>query len=561
MRALVLCGRLDERRRRLLDTLIRDAAETHVARPGDPIPDPRQFQAVLLDGSPSSWGPGLPAALAASVEAGTSLVVIGWAPASGDGAWSDLLGAAGGEALPSGEVFARVAAGASALGTRLPREFAVVDRFLPLEPGSASDVVLEVRVGLRDRAAVVETLRGRGRVLVAGLGASDRALAAPDFAQLIRRALRPRSASRASEVGGRNLGVGVVGYGPLGGMGYHHGLGAGATPGLELVAVVDPDLDRRKAAQSDFPGIRAYASVDDLTKDDDVELAFVATPPVHHARLTLALLRAGKHVACEKPLCLTLAEADGLLAAAAASRRVLTVHQNRRWDPDFVAVRRAVDCGLLGELFSVETFVGGFAHPCQTWHSEVSVSGGAVYDWGAHHVDWILQLLAGPPRRVQAQGHKRVWHDVTNLDQVRVRFRWADGREAEFVHSDIAAVRRPKFYIQGTAGTLVGHYRPLVFERIEPGRGYVGEPAHHAEAPVELTLARYESGYGVTETRLPPAPDQPFAFHRNLADHLHLDEPLAVTPQSIREVVAVLEAAERSCAQGGAPVTLDLRGG
>ena len=144
---------------------------------------------------------------------------------------------------------------------------------------------------------------------------------------------------------------------------------------------------------------------------------------------------------------------------------------------------------------------------------------------------------------------------------MRVGFRWPDGREAEFVHSDIAAVRRPKFYIQGTAGTLVAHYRPLVFERIEPGRGYVGERAHYAEAPAELTLARYESGYGVTETRLPPAPEQPFAFHRNLADHLHLDEPLAVTAQSVREVVCVLEAAERSGARGGAPVTLDLGGG
>ena len=558
MRALVLSERLDERRRALLDSLIRDVALAHTARPGDPLPDPRDFGAVLVDGPPLAWGPGLPAALAATVEAGASLVVIGWAPAPGEEAWAELLGATGDGALPDGEVFARVAGSTSPLGERLPREFAVVDRFVPLLPLRSATIVLEVRVGLRDRAAALETTRGRGRVLVSGLGRDDRALGAPALVQLIRRALRPLGTSGA---GGRNLGVGIVGYGALGGMGYHHGLATGATPGLELVAVVDPDLDRRKAAQTDFPGIRAYASVDELAKDDDVELAFVATPPVHHVALTLTLLQAGKHVACEKPLFLTLAEADRLIVAAVAARRILTVHQNRRWDADFVAVRRAVDGGLLGELFSVETFVGGFAHPCRTWHSEMSVSGGAVYDWGAHHVDWILQLLGGPPSLVQAHGHKRVWHDVTNLDQVRVGFRWPDGREAEFVHSDIAAVRRPKFYIQGTAGTLVAHYRPLVFERIEPGRGYVGERAHYAEAPAELTLARYESGYGVTETRLPPAPEQPFAFHRNLADHLHLDEPLAVTAQSVREVVAVLEAAERSGARGGAPVTLDLGGG
>jgi predicted dehydrogenase len=343
-------------------------------------------------------------------------------------------------------------------------------------------------------------------------------------------------------------------------MGYHHGLGVTRTDGIELVAVVDPNVERRKAAETDFPGVRAYASVSDLVSDEDVEVALVATPPAHHVTLTLALLRAGKHVACEKPLCLTVAEADQIIATAAASRRMLTVHQNRRWDPDFVALRRAVTAGLLGEIFNVETFVGGYAHPCRTWHSDTAVSGGAGYDWGSHHVDWILQLLGGLPRLVQAHGHKRVWHDVTNHDQIRVRMTWADGREAEFLQSDIAAVRRPKFYVQGTAGTLVGTYRTITLEAIEPGRGYVATQAHHAEAPAELVLARYESGYGISETRLPPALEQPYAFHRNLADHLHLGEPLAVTPASVRRVIAVLEAAQRSSTRGGEAVVLDGNG-
>jgi predicted dehydrogenase len=303
--------------------------------------------------------------------------------------------------------------------------------------------------------------------------------------------------------------------------------------------------------------VRTYASVAELAGDDDVEMALVATPPALHATLALSLLRAGKHVACEKPLCLTVAEADQIIGTAHEHARSLTVHQNRRWDPDFVAVRRAVAAGLLGEIFNVETFVGGYAHPCRTWHSDTGMSGGASYDWGSHHVDWVLQLMSGAPCLVQAHGHKRVWHDVTNHDQIRIRMSWVDGREAEFLQSDIAAVRRPKFYVQGTAGTLVGTYRPVTFEAIEPGRGYVATEAHHAEAPASLLLARYESGYGISETRLPPAVEQPFAFHRNLADHLHMGEPLAVTPASVRRVIAVLEAAQRSSADGGAAVSID----
>src|SRR5215471_14983716 len=181
--------------------------------------------------------------------------------------------------------------------------------------------------------AVAETPRGAGRVVACGLGNTDQALRNPELAQLLGRALRPDL-----HCCGRNIGVGIVGYGPLGGMGYHHGLGVTGTDGVELVAVVDPSVERRKAAETDFPGVRTYASVTDLLSDDDVEVAFVATPPAHHAALSLDLLRAGKHVACEKPLCLTVAEADQLMATAAAHGRVLTVYQNRRWDPDFVDV-------------------------------------------------------------------------------------------------------------------------------------------------------------------------------------------------------------------------------
>jgi predicted dehydrogenase len=340
-------------------------------------------------------------------------------------------------------------------------------------------------------------------------------------------------------------------------MGDAHGLAVGATDGLELVAAVDPDPDRRKVAERSFPGIRTCADVADLLGDGDVDLVVVATPPSSHAPLALRLLGAGKHVVLEKPMCLTATDADVLVAEAAAAERVLTVHQNRRWDPDFLALRRAVDAGLVGDVFNVETFVGGFEHPCRAWHSEEAISGGAVYDWGSHHVDWILQLMGATPARVTTTAHKRVWRDVTNHDQLRLRMAWDDGREAEFLQSDIAAIRRPKFWVQGTAGTLAGHYRPVVSERLELGRGYVRDESHHAEAPVPLTLARYESGYGLTETVLPPAPEQRFAFHRNLADHLHLGEPLAVTPQSVRAVITVLEASHRA---GRSGATVELEG-
>ena len=552
MRILVLSSRLTESRRAAFRTLARDLGEIRFLGPGEPGPDPADHDAFVVDGPQPAHPMAFLGGIRAAVERGGALLGIGCAPAARDGFWAEMLGAVAAPEPPAGEYYARVTDAHSHISTRVTREFTVVDGFVPLIPTGDGRVIVDVSVALRDLAAVVETPRAAGRVVACGLGNTDAALRTPELAQLMARALRPDL-----HCCGRNIGVAIVGYGPLGAMGYHHGLGISRTEGLELVAVVDPNLERRKAAEADFPGLRTYAAVNELVSDDDVEVAFVATPPAHHVPLTLALLRAGKHVACEKPLCLTVDEADQIIGTAAESQRVLTVHQNRRWDPDFVAIRRAVNAGLLGDVFNVETFVGGYAHPCRTWHSDTAVSGGAGYDWGSHHVDWVLQLLGTAPRQVQSQGHKRVWHDVTNLDQIRVRMTWPDGREAEFLQSDIAAVRRPKFYVQGTTGTLVGSYRTITIEQIEPGRGYVATQPHHAEAPADLLLARYESGYGISETRLPAAVDQPFAFHRNLADHLHLGETLAVTPASVRQVIAVLEAAQRSSTRGGVPVVID----
>jgi predicted dehydrogenase len=550
-RTLIVTGRRDSARHQALLHVLGPLAT--LRRPGDALDDLRGYDTVVLDGAQPGWDEAGVAALRARVEAGATLIALGVEPERGS-ALHRLLGAhADAEAIPEGEVFAKVVAPHHPLVRRLDTEFAVVDRFTPMAPvNGVMTPLLHVNVAHRDRTAALAGRLGRGRVLVTGLGNTERALESAPLATLLRRAAALDGGAAAAEE--KPLGVGIVGYGPFGGMGYAHGLAVQATDGLALVAACDRAEERRAAAQREFPGLRAVAGIDEIAADADVDVVIIATPPVQHADIALAMLRAGKHVVCEKPLCFTVVQADELIAAAREHSRVLTVHQNRRWDQDFLALRRAVEGGSLGDLFNVETFVGGFEHPCRAWHSDTSYSGGAVYDWGSHHVDWILLLLGDLPMAVAATGHKRVWHDVTNHDQLRLRMAWGDGREAEFLQSDVAAVRRPKFYVQGTRGTLVGWYRPVSFERIEPGRGYVRERAHHAEAPVELTQVSYDSGYGLIECRLPPMPEQRFAFHRNLGDHLHLGEPLAVTPESVRRVVAVLEAATLSVQRGGASV-------
>src|SRR2546425_1782270 len=258
MHILVLSPRLTESRRAAFRALTGELGEPRFVVPGEPPPDVAECEAIVVDGPQPAQPRQFLGAIRAAVERGAALVAIGGAPAERDGFWADLLGAVAGPEPPPGEYYARVTEAHSHISARVTREFAVVDGFVPLIPLAEGKVIVDVSVALRDFAAVVETPRGAGRVVACGLGNTDAALRTPELAQLLARALRPDL-----HCCGRNIGVGIVGYGPLGAIGYHHGLGVTRTEGLELVAVVDPNVERRKAAETDFPGVRTYASVRD----------------------------------------------------------------------------------------------------------------------------------------------------------------------------------------------------------------------------------------------------------------------------------------------------------
>jgi predicted dehydrogenase len=485
--------------------------------------------------------------LVAFVRAGGSVLI---APEPGDPVAAELAGLRVTTESPHTEWFVTLVDRPEV--ARLDREVRVFTRLRTLEV-TAADTTVVATTSVRFQHVPTMTLRtlGAGRIVSSGVADLAALQAHATLGRFVSRLLRP-----ASVVEERTLGVGIVGYGPFGGMGYMHGLACTETDGLRLVAAADNAADRIAAARVDFPDLHAHDSAASLAADEAVDVAVIATPPKFHAQLALDLLRAGKHVVLEKPMCLQRDDADLIIATAREHERSVTVHQSRRWDTDFLAVRRLVDEGMLGDVFNIETFVGGFDHPCRAWHSEESISGGAVYDWGSHHVDWITLLHGSAPRRVLCTTHSRVWQDTTNVDQLSLWMQWDDGREATFRQSDVCAIRRPKFHIQGTAGTLEGHYRPLRTETVVAGRGYVEHTSHHAEAPVDLRVVRYDGDHGTIEATVRPAAHPGWGFHRNLADHLLLGEELAVRPEESRDVVAVLEAAQRSGAEGGTLIEL-----
>jgi len=318
---------------------------------------------------------------------------------------------------------------------------------------------------------------------------------------------------------------GVVGYGPALGWGKTHAEWIKSTDGLELTAICDSDPKRVELAQRDFPGVKVFNELGRMLRADVVDLTTIVTPHNTHAALALQCLEARKHAIVEKPMCLTAAEATAMIVAARRAGVTLTVFHQRRHDGDFLALKELLAKGVIGEVFHVEAFLGGYGHPGYWWRSDKKVSGGAFYDWGAHLLDWLLQLVPGRILGVNGYFHKRVWKDVTNEDEVEATLRFESGAVADVQVSSIARAGKPRWRILGTEGAILDDWGGKL--QVTTGlKGY--------EAKLEV---RYKES------------DWP-AYYRNIAAHLLRGAELEVKPEEARRVVAVMEAAEKSHLSG-----------
>jgi predicted dehydrogenase len=502
--------------------------------------DPAADALLVLapDGVPREVEPELLAAAAR----GTAVLLVGPQPGQ---ELADTAGLLPGRLLPVHAVRVRPGRDAGQVADRLGGdELELTDRW-PLQDKVADDVeqLLTANSAFTDHP--VATWRPATCVGTLTVGSTRETYADPAFGRLVVRLLRHVLGLRDAPA----VRVGMLGYGAIG---HEHAVAIGRTTGLELSAVCDPNPARIEAARAFAPSVRGHADGEALLADEEVDLVIVSTPPNTHADWVLRALEAGKHVVVEKPFCITVEEADRQIAAARAAGLTLAVYQNRRWDADYLAVKRAVRSGRLGELFHLETFVGGFDHPCNFWHSDAEISGGAIYDWGSHYLDWVLDLLPQPVEWVSATAHKRVWHDVTNADHTRVLLHFADGVEAEFTHSDIAAVRKPKFLLLGTRGGLVGDWQQERIVSRSPIGLVLEDRFAVSDAPAALSLV--DADGSTTALAVPAPPAQP--FHRELADALLSGLPMSVTPEGSRRNIAVMQAATLSAADGGRPVAV-----
>ena len=335
-----------------------------------------------------------------------------------------------------------------------------------------------------------------------------------------------------------NIRVGLLAYGAIG---YEHNLAVQATDGLVLTAVCDTNPERITAALELAPDAATFNDAGTMLDSGTIDLVVISTPPDSHYSWAKAALERGIHVILENPMALTTEQCDELMALADTRGLLLVVYQNLRFDRDFVTLAALISSGAIGEVFQYDSFVGGYSKPCSYWHSDAAISGGAIFDWGSHFLDQVLAVMPGEVAHVSGINHKRQWTHVTNADHAQVTITFIDGTQATFVNSDLAAARKPKFYVLGTTGAIVGDWDPQA------------EPAV-ADLPALLTLHRPDG----SSERLSLGEVPAHAFHTSVVEFLVNGVPMGILATQSRDVVALRQAAEASALQNGLPVVPQL---
>ena len=185
-----------------------------------------------------------------------------------------------------------------------------------------------------------------------------------------------------------SLKLGIIGYG---GMANWHHENCVKVPGVEVVAAYDVDPER--VALAEGKGLTGYRDLQAFLADQRVNTVLVATPNDVHCELVCAALNAGKNAISEKPVALNVGELDQMIAASEKAGKVFTVHQNRRWDKDFVIAKAVYERGDLGKVYSIQSRLHGMGGIMHGWRGEPQHGGGMLYDWGVHFIDQIYYML------------------------------------------------------------------------------------------------------------------------------------------------------------------------
>lgn len=337
----------------------------------------------------------------------------------------------------------------------------------------------------------------------------------------------------------------IVGYG---GQGAWHANWALKSDVIALAGIYDIAQKRVDAAK--LAGIHTYASFEELIADPAVDIVLCATPNDVHKDIVVRALQAGKNVVCEKPVALSVGDFDEMCAAAAAAGKVFTVHQNRRWDVDYLAILGLIQSGEIGAPINIESRIHGSRGIPSDWRCHKPYGGGMILDWGVHLIDQMLKLI---PEKV-----KKVYCEITNIttdevdDGFNLHLTFESGKRATVEVGTYNFLPLPRFYMQAKEGSAliedwqkkcrVSKLKAWNEKEVLPVQTAAGITKTMAPRD-ELTLDLYEIDRPVSDVH---------DFYRNLVRAIDGTEEQWIKLCEVRRVLLVMEAAFRSAEEGTA---------
>ncbi|TMV44386.1 Gfo/Idh/MocA family oxidoreductase [Paenibacillus mesophilus] len=354
------------------------------------------------------------------------------------------------------------------------------------------------------------------------------------------------------------LKVGIIGQGRSG-RNIHAETLRKLTDRYAIVAVSDEVEQRRQMAASDF-GCAVYADYREMMNRNDLDLIVNATPSHLHVPVSLELLEAGFNVLCEKPLARKAEAVDALIAASRRTGKLLTVFQQWRFNPIFLEIRKCLASGVLGRIVQISLTVNQFSRRWD-WQTLKTYNGGNLLNTGAHFLDQALQFVDSEPSTILCQmDNANSFGDAEDYCKVILT-----GENMPLVDLEISNCctypRSDNYLIQGTNGSLKASLSEVEwrFFRPEEAPQQVVQHAPMSDADGKPLYCReelkwYEGAWKRGEGISYPAPQ--IAFYEALYDTMTNGKQLAVTPESVRLQIRIME----ECFRQNAKFTYEVPG-
>lgn len=307
---------------------------------------------------------------------------------------------------------------------------------------------------------------------------------------------------------------------------------------FQVVAVHDTDGERLATTATEL-GATAHRTYAGMLADPTVDLVVVASYNGFHAEQAAMALAAGKHTLCDKPVGLTAADVERLIAAAAHSKRMFAPFQQRRYQADFQQVQKVIASGVLGRIHTIRINWHGFKRRWD-WQTSRAMHGGALNNNGPHPIDHALELIGVPAPHLWCVG-ERILCSGDAEDHLQLVLS-EPGRPTVTVElSDAIAYGQPRWVVSGERGGLTGSDRALNWKWVDwaqmparpldfastPDRSYNHEP-----------LEWHEESWACDQD---PVADCALAFYRDLARGLRTGGGPPIDPASVRRNFALIE--------------------